>query len=246
MQTFENIEFNDSFHNLTEDTTFINCKFIGIHGDGVVCNGATVIFKNCVFDNTGVAPEDSDEAITLICGALVTVENCYFKHWGKGILVSNGDWAPEIENKNYLECRNTVFEECGRRHPYIRYGCADITNCVFKNFAQPGTYELKGNGIHIGVGASVTVTNCSFVQDKFRFSFTELKNQFDSVEMWNLDKNSKTFYFQVIKNIVLHPLQTIKQFRPGVCRGIFIESTGTVTIDNCTKNKWYIKLDEEI
>lgn len=243
MQTYKHTEFNEPFHNLTEDTTFIDCRFIGIHGDGVVCNGSTVIFKNCVFDNTGIEPADSDEAITLIKGAKVTVENCYFKHWGKGILVSNGDWAEDIEKNNCLNLSNTTFEECGRRHPYIRYGTANIKNCTFKNWGIPGTYELKCNGIRVGMGAVVNIEDCKFIQEKFTWSFSDIIHQFDPTDTYKLDKSSKWYKLQVMKVILLHPFETFKQCLPGVCKGIMTESTGKVNSKNCKKNKWWIWLD---
>ena len=142
-------------------------EFFGIDGkqDAIRITGndaREIEIRDCIFDNSEIPWPQSDEAISIVRGATdVLVKNCKFRDWDKTILIGTGDdeWR-QAESNVRVHFENCIFEECGRRHPYIRYGFLQMRNCTIRNWGL--THCPKSYGIKAVAGAEVVLENISF------------------------------------------------------------------------------------
>lgn len=180
------------------------------------------VVSHCYFDNTGVDPKLADEAISVIWGGKARIQNCYFKNWGKAILIGNNDEPLDIAKDIYVEIENCVFDGCGRRTPYIQGATVHMKNCIIKNWGK--TFFDKSFGVRVDREGLLTIENCVFIQDKFIQTdmFNFIKDCFGQVT----DKSK-------ILNV----------FKPGVTRGLYTENGGRISyINSVYKNKWWISI----
>lgn len=112
----------------------------GDTGDGVqIMNGSSdIVIFHCSFDNEGLMPfkEDiPDETISVVWGATdVTISWCRFANHDKVMLIGNGDAPAEIDRNIRVTFHHNLFENTGRRHPFMRYGQVDMYNNIIRNW----------------------------------------------------------------------------------------------------------------
>lgn len=230
-----------------EDTEFRDCIFRNITmdngwcGDGVQCEGhIQVNLINCIFDNTGVDPANSDEAVSgFRDGCSIYMENCTIRNWGKGILIGNGDWTKEEEGDLYLHCRGCDFIGVGRRLPFIRYGTALMEECNFVNWGVPGSYDVKGNCVKANLGAKCIFKDCKWVQHKFHFDWKDVIHQFSPDDVYGLENAGVG---KLLFTILCHPIKFLKSWMPGCMKGVECNTGSKATYSGCTKNHWWIRL----
>ncbi len=209
---------------LFNPTKITNCNFFNIEGDnhhGAEVHGPCInqpdpmyIFSECVFDNEGIEPDAYDEGVALVNAPSVLFYRCRFAHWGKAVLVGNGDHSDADKDLRvtFNEC---IFEHNGRRSPYIQFGKATLNNCLIKDWGDPDYFYLKSHGLRVGKEASCEVNNSVFVQENF----------------W--PGNIKTFFKDVFN-------QYSPILLPGNCRGAYAEKGGNLTINHCYKNSMFV------
>lgn len=180
---------------------------------------------HCYFDNTGIDPTLADEAVSVIWGAKARIQNCYFKNWGKALLIGNRDEPLDIAKDIYVEIENCVFDGCSRRNPYIQGASVHMKNCIIKNWGR--TFFDKSFGIRVDREGSLTLENCIFIQDKF------------------IQTNWKNF-FKDCYNQVMNIKQIFNIFKPGCTRGLFTENGGIIkNMSGIYTNKWWISIEDE-
>lgn len=178
---------------------------------------------HCYFDNTGVDPKLADEALSVIWGGKARIQNCYFKNWGKAMIIGNGDDPIDIAKDIYVEIENCVFDGCSRRNPYIRGATVHMKNCLIKNWGH--TFFDKSFGVRVDREGSLYISDCVFIQD--HFIHTNLLNFFKDCYGQIMDKS-----------------QLLNIFKPGCTRGLFTESYGSIIfIDSIYKNRWWISIE---
>lgn len=251
MKKIKNKNFSGNINtiNIYEDCIIENCSFINcrINNDDIlkIWNSSTnVLIKNCIFDQSNIDPYSYDEAISLLLGPTVIFENCVFKNIGKTILCGNGDYSEEDEKTLNVKFINCLFDGCSRRNPYFRYGKLLIENCKFYNWGR--TFHTKSHAIRISNNCDAEIKNCYFHMDKI--IQTNLKNfiidWFHQIsrETFGETAKEKISNLQIIKSIILNPIKFLSYCLPGACKGISIENTAKCKKNNCSKNKWWIKI----
>ena len=144
--------------------TIRNCA-----GDGVQFLGGArdCTLVNVTLDNSGVHPDYGDEAISVVHGATnIWISRCTIRGWGKAILIGCGDpeWR-EAEADATVIIGSTIFEGCGRRHPYVRYGTVEMGDCTIRDWGR--AWSVKSYGVRAEDGAVVRMTGCRFEQRPF-------------------------------------------------------------------------------
>lgn len=233
---------------IREDALFENCVFRNITmdngwcGDGIQCSGPIkVTIRNCEFNNEGVDPANSDEAVSgFRDGCQIFMENCTIRNWGKGILMGNGDYTKEEEGDLFLHCKNCTFDRVGRRAPFIRYGTALMERCTFFDWGEKGTYDVKGNCIKAN-DAKVILRDCTFIQSNFHFEWKDFINQFAPDDVYGLENPSTG---KLLWAILRHPWKFIRAWKPGCMKGVELNQGSKVTYSNCKKNRWWICLQK--
>ena len=213
MKIIKNKEFTGDGLYLHEDTHIINCKFhhiegfnhhgMELHGDG---KQIEYLIEDCVIDNLGINPEDYDEGVALVNAPIVTFSRCRFAHLGKACLVGNGDHN-ENDKKLRVTFNECIFENCGRRSPFIQFGEAVLNDCLIMNWGDPDYFYLKSHGLRVGSAAKCEVNRTIFIQQHFwpgfKNFFTDIVNQYDPILI------------------------------PGNCRAAYAEKGGELILNNC-------------
>lgn len=178
------------------------------------------LISHCYFDNTGLKPEDSDEALPVVWGANATIRNCYIKNWGKGLLLGNGDEPAEMRKNMTITIENCIFDGNGRRNPYAQGVTVYMKNCIIKNWGK--TFYRKSHAVRVADGARLIMEDCIFIQDKF--VQTNLFNLLQDC-YWQVDSFKNLWNF----------------FYPGPMRGVYTENGGVIEkLEHCYKNKFWI------
>lgn len=152
-------------HSIT--ITGIEFKNINDDGDMIQCIGKEchdILIRNCRFIRES-AEYCMDEGLSVVHGATrVTIEGCYFYNIEKAFLVGCGDaeWK-EAEKDAEVTIKDTTFDHCGRRMPFIRYGKATLEGCVLQYWGGDEK-NYKSYGIRAAEGAQVWLRSCSFDQ----------------------------------------------------------------------------------
>lgn len=205
---------------LHESTRIVGCKFFNfsghnhhgmeLHGDDGVNK---YIINECVIDNIGVKPNDYDEGVALVNAPIVEFNRCRFANLGKACLVGNGDYV-EQDKKLRVIFNDCIFENCGRRGPFIQYGYAELNNCLIKNWGPSDYFYLKSFGLRVGKKAQCVVNNTVFWQDHFypglKNFITDIVSQYDPVLI------------------------------PGNFRAAYAETGGELTLNNCYFNSHWL------
>ena len=230
MDLIEDKIFEDDGIYLHQPTTINRCKFFNISGlnpehhgaeiwgDGSFNEEPTYIFHKCVFDNAGIKSDSYDEGAALINAPNVVFDQCRFSHWGKAVLVGNGDYEENDKNLRVV-FKDCVFENNGRRSPYIQYGKAVLDGCLIKNWGDPEYFYLKSHGLRVGSSAECDVVDSIFIQEKFwpgfKNFFSDITNQYDPVLI------------------------------PGNFRGAYAETGGRISLKHCYKNSKLVWFSEK-
>jgi len=216
---------------LKEPTKVVGCKFFNIHGfnhhamelhgDGTKHNEPQYIIEDCVIDNRGIKPSEEayDEGVAVLNSAYVIFNRVRFKNLGKSCLVGNGDY-PETDKNLYVIFNECIFENCGRRNPYIQFGSAILNNCLIKNWGDPDYFYKKSFGVRVGPKAMCIINDTVFWQDKFWPGFknfvTDITSQYDPILL------------------------------PGNFRAAYAENGGILTLSNCYRNSKLLYFDGKL
>lgn len=174
-----------------------------------------VTIRDTTVDFSSLSLNMQDGGIDCAEHAHVYLFNCTIRSVGKGMLVTGG--------KVYME--NCTIEMCGRRCPEVQDG-GELTmvNCLIRNWGNRFTVRSFGAWAHHG--GSITAKECRFEQDKFSF-----KNFWrDLIGHIGQAFNDRSFR---LRDYLL----------PGQCRGLTAGPGGSVEAINCTKNKWWIQIE---
>jgi len=134
-----------------ENVVVLNLAFVDIDdstgGDGIQMIGARdVAVLHCRFDNGGLdfLPDIPDEQISVVAGSRdITIAWSAFRHHDKVMLLGNGD-SPELDRELRVTLYANLFEETGRRHPFMRSGRVDMFNSIVRDW----NVRLEGFGAY--------------------------------------------------------------------------------------------------
>lgn len=203
------------------------------NGDGIHCfgdNNPTYI-ENCIVDFSEIPVERLDEALSTIDGAVVEVKNSLFRGTGKLVLCGNGQYPSEdrLGNVLFVEC---TLESFGRRGVEAQDGVTVIMkNCIIRNWGIKSRFDIRAFAGWAHRGASITCINCKFEQ-----------HHFWQTGFWNFFVDIANHIGQAVNDRGLFGL-TWKDLVPGVCRGLIATDKGKVKAVNCTKNHWWICIE---
>ncbi len=97
-----------------------------------------IVIFHCFFDSAGMMPFQTDlpdEQISIIFGSGdITISWCRFTNHDKVLLFGNGDAPASVDKDIRVTLHHNLFENTGRRHPYLRYGQVDLYNNVIRNW----------------------------------------------------------------------------------------------------------------
>lgn len=205
-----------------------------IFGDGITCHGpdhpykdtdgmpntyvsgdSPVVIRDTVVDFSLLSLEEQDGGIDCAENAHVVIENCVIRNVGKGMLVTGG-------RVSMLDC---IIECCGRRCPEVQDGGILVMDrCYIWNWGSPFTVRSFGAWAHNG--GRIIARNCHFRQDRFSF---------------------RNFWRDLIGHVGQAFNDRSRRLRdylmPGQCRGLTAGPGGYVEAINCTKNKWWIQIE---
>lgn len=198
-------------------------------GDGLVIWGPqthneSVSVKNCTIDFSTVSSDKLDENISFVKGTRAVVENCVFTGGIKLALCGNGDFPVE-DNAMYIQFKNCVFKDFGRRGPEVQDGAlVTLENCVIWNWGKEDRFDVRNFAGWAHSGARIIASDCVFIQDKF-FQCS-LKNMLIDIA-------------NHIGNDFNDGCLSYKTFIPGVMKGLFSTDEGSIVIyNNIYKNRW--------
>lgn len=149
-----------------EDVVIRDLSFRDVRGPGdavTIEASRTVLILHCDFDNGGLEPEEPDEFVAVVWGATdVTIAWSRFANTDKVFLFGNGDAPAEVDGDIRVTLHDLVMEDNGRRHPFLRYGQADLYNSVISNWSWK---HEKTYGVRAADGGRVRVERTWFEQD---------------------------------------------------------------------------------
>ena len=202
--------------------------------DGIgFCADTEVLVRNCVVDFSNLDLEEQDEAASMTWGAHGIFENCTLRGAVKLFLCGSGDaHKADVENGRRVTLRGCTLEHFGRRGPEVQAGMeVRLENCVIRNWGEPDLFTSRIFGAWAHNGGRITAINCRFEQAAFwrgwRVMLADLCGHIG--QAWN-DEG-------------VRGLLRWKTYLPGVCRGLTAGPGGTVTAYGCTKNRWWIRIE---
>ncbi len=176
-------------------------------------DGQQFHIKNCVFEPSG-APDTYDECLGIVDSGDGLIEDTIFRGAGKACLINNA--ADTV-----VTFRNCVFTECSRRFPLVNSGMVIMEECIFAPWGRDESFYVKSGAVRArGANAYVHLKNCLFKQDSLWQCLTR-KNAF------------KDF---------IHTLSW-PYFGPGFARAAVAENGARILVENCKKNRWWLKLE---
>ena len=134
-----------------ENVVVLNLAFVDIDdptgGDGIqIIRSRRVAILHCLFDNGGLdfVPDVPDEQVSIVFGSTdITIAWSRFRNHDKVLLIGNGD-APELDRDIRVTLHHDLFEDTGRRHPFLRAGQVDMYDCIVRDWRT----QLEGFGAY--------------------------------------------------------------------------------------------------
>lgn len=126
-----------------ENIIIMNLALIDIDGDigdglQILDESHDIIVFHCRFDNEGLMPfieDHPDEMISIVWGSYnISISWCRFSNHDKTLLFGNGDAPPELDEQIAVTLHHNLFENTGRRHPFLRYGRVDLYNNIVRDW----------------------------------------------------------------------------------------------------------------
>lgn len=120
-----------------EDVVVLDLAFRNIGAawcdDAIQIEGGSrdVAISHCLFDNGDMefVEDIPDEQISIVFGSRdITIEWSRFLNHDKVLLIGNGDAPPELDAQIRVTLHHNLFENTGRRHPFLRHGRVDMYN----------------------------------------------------------------------------------------------------------------------
>lgn len=200
-------------------------------GDGIVLYGPdTWLLSNCVVDFSNCPSAVLDECLTTVNHADAEINESIFTGSPKGVLLGNGD-HPDTDPGSTVTMNYCTMSECGRRMPEAQDGVQVVLkNCTIRNWGIKDRFDVRCFGAWAHHGASIIAIECRFEQTSFF-----------QTGFLNFFKDLANHIGQAINDRGIFGL-TLKDFLPGVCRGLIATDNGEVKAVGCTKNKWWIYL----
>lgn len=202
---------------------------IGIDGDNI--NHA--IIDNCTVNLEAVPLKDQDELLGITHCADTEVFYSRFSHGIKAILCGSGDADKEVRKSAPI----VLFRECtiqhfGRRGPEVqnRY-VVIVEGCTIRNWGMKDVFDVRAFGAWAHDGGVLIMKNCRFEQTSFF-----------QTGILNFVKDLWNSFWQAWNDEKLLGWLDWKTYLPGVCKGAFATDKGYIKLINCTKNKWWIYL----
>jgi len=128
-----------------ENIILMNLAFVDISGETgdsiqIADDSRDIVIFHCRFDSTGLMPfipDVPDEQISIIWGSGdITISWCRFSNHDKVLLFGNGDAPQSIDENIRVTLHHNLFENTGRRHPFMRYGKVDLYNNIIRNWQR--------------------------------------------------------------------------------------------------------------
>jgi pectate lyase len=147
--------------------------FVDIDGPGdslQIHRSEKVLVDHCTFTNPNMVFSDDDhigpdEQISIIEGSTdITIQWSWFQEHDKVLLAGNGNYGAEIDGQIKLTLHHNFFDGTSRRHPFLRYGKADIFNCLFRNWSRR-IWNKSPYGVRSSTGAQILLEANVFEQD---------------------------------------------------------------------------------
>lgn len=198
-----------------------NCRVIGVadkNEDGIQMLGPGLAhIEQCYLSNEGFSPDGMDELASVVDGADVIFEHCYFGFNGKGVLIGSGDTIASDYKSLRATFNNCVFDGCCRRSVYAQFGQTRMHRCWVRNWGIPQTFHEKANGARSGKHGQLMVSNSIFEQRPF----------------WScINKN----FFRDLFHQYNH------WWYPGFMKAVYAEFGGQTKAYHCYKNRWWLRL----
>ncbi len=123
----------------------MNIAFVDISGQTGDCiqiinESRDIVIFHCLFDSAGLMPfvEDvPDEQISVVWGSGdITISWCRFMNHDKVLLFGNGDAPQELDRNIRVTFHHNIFENTGRRHPFLRWGQVDMYNNIIRGWRR--------------------------------------------------------------------------------------------------------------
>ena len=202
-------------------------------GDGIVIFGqdGESVVKFCTIDFSEYDVDNLDEALSGVNAAQAVVTDCTIRGAGKLVLWGNGD-HPEADKNAKLTMCNVTMENFGRRGPEAQDGAIVILkNCTIKNWGVKDRFDTRAFGAWAHHKAQIICEDCRFEQTSFW-----------QTGFWNFFRDLGNHIGQAVNDRGIFGLHWT-DFIPGVCRGLTASEAGYVKAINCTKNKWWIRIE---
>lgn len=206
------------------------------NGDGIACEETHYSVSNVLVDFSSLPLDKIDECCSVTRGGSADFINCTFKGAEKICLIGSGDEDQrEREAGKKVYFRNCVFTEGSRRMPEVQSGMeCYLLNCTISNWCirQPtDPAKARGFGAWAHDGGKIYAVACRFEQDSF----------------WKGLKAMVSDLLGHLGNAVnesgIAALFKPKSWLPGVCRGLTATDGGYVEAIGCTKNHWWIRIE---
>ena len=167
--TYRGIKVN--FNDTKEPVLIRNCKIVDVttkDEDGIQFLGPGVgRAEKCHLSAAEIKPNFMDELASVVQGADVTFDHCYFGHNGKGVLIGSGDTIDLDYSSLRASFTNCIFDGCCRRNVYAQYGQTRMYRCWIRNWGISSTFHEKSNGARSGKHGQLMVSHCVFDQRPF-------------------------------------------------------------------------------
>ena len=208
------------FSKESSDTLIVrNCRILNVADekeDGIQMLGSGVAhIEKCYVSNKNSSPDSMDELVSVVQGADVIFDHCYFDHGGKAALIGSGDTIGADYRSLRATFNNCVFDGCCRRNVYAQYGQTNMYRCWVRDWGIPETFYIKSSGARAGKHGQLMLSECIFTQ--------------------------RPFWECVNKNIFS---DIVHQYRhwwyPGFMKAVYAEFGGQVKAYNCYKNRWWL------
>lgn len=203
------------------------------NNDGMHIENNTLI-EDSVIDMTD--QPQTDEALSVVRNGNAVIKNTIIRGTNKLILIGSGD----NNGKGVVEFENCIFENGCRRFPEVQDGYIVVcTKCTIRNWALKKFFETMpkqnrafGAWVH-GKGSKLIMIDCHFEQDSF----------FQLGGLWNMLKDLGNQIGTAVNDEGIRGLFRISTWIPGVCRGAYATDKGSLELYSCTKNHWWIRLE---
>lgn len=197
------------------------------NGDGICVkpnpDGHVITIDSSIVDFTGIESESLDENLSFVCGSKAIVKNSVFTNGIKLVLCGNGDYPKEDRNM-YVEFDHCVFKDFGRRGPEAQDGATVILNkCVIWSWGIRDRFDIRSFAGWAHTDAKIIMNNCVLIQDHF----TQCGWSNILVDIGNH-----------IGNDFNEGSLSLRSLIPGIMRGLYASTGGTVEFYNSYKNWW--------